>query len=55
MNVNDPKYLALRKKLDEFKYTETLHPNSLDLVNRLFRDQMQALGEIDKLKKALKS
>ena len=48
MNVNDPKYIALRKKLDELGYTETLHPNSIELVSRLFKDQKQALAEIEK-------
>lgn len=46
MNVNDPKYLALRKKLDEMGYTQTLHPDSVELAGRLFRDQMQTLAEI---------
>jgi hypothetical protein len=50
MNGSDPKYQSLRRKLDEFGYTQTLHPDSLDLVSRLFRDQMQVLDEIDKLK-----
>lgn len=44
MNVNDSKYLTLRKKLDEFGYTQTLHPDSVDLAARLFKDQLQALS-----------
>jgi hypothetical protein len=52
MNGNDPKYLSLRRKLDEFGYTQTLHPDSISLVERLFKDQMEVLDEIDKLKSA---
>lgn len=55
MNGNDPKYLSLRRKLDEFGYTQTLHPDSIGLVERLFKDQMEVLDEIDKLKSAPKS
>ena len=51
MNINDPKYLTLRKKLDEMGYTQTLHPDSVELAGRLFRDQMQTLAEIEKYKK----
>lgn len=43
MNGNDPRYLSLRRKLDEFNYTQTLHPDSINLVERLFKDQMQVL------------
>jgi|LakMenEpi03Aug12_release.lakeMendotaPanAssembly.Ray.scaffolds.fasta_scaffold2178063_1 hypothetical protein len=46
MNGNDPRYLSLRRKLDEFNYTQTLHPDSISLVERLFKDQMQVLDEI---------
>lgn len=51
MNVNDPKYRTLRKKLDEMGYTYTLHPDSYDLANKLLSDQMQALKELNELKR----
>lgn len=51
MNINDPKYQTLRKKLDELGYTQTLHPDSIQLVDRLFKDQQTVLLEIDKEKK----
>ena len=44
MNINDPKYQSLRKKLDEFGYTQTLHPDSIQLADKLLRDQIAALN-----------
>jgi hypothetical protein len=43
MNINDPTYQSLRKKLDELGYTQTLHPDSIQLVERLYKDQLKAL------------
>jgi hypothetical protein len=44
MNINDPKYQALRKKLDEVGYTQTLHPDSIQLVEKLYKDQVTTLN-----------
>lgn len=51
MNINDPKYQALRKKLDDLGYTQTLHPDSIQLVDRLFKDQIATLAEVEKERK----
>jgi regulator of replication initiation timing len=42
----DPKYLSLRRKLDELKFTETLHPDSLDLVDRLYKELFKVMNDL---------
>jgi hypothetical protein len=48
MSVNDPKYLSLRRKLDELKYPQTLHPDSVELVDRLVKDLFKSMSDLDK-------
>lgn len=42
----DPKYLSLRRKLDELKFTETLHPDSVDLVDRLYKEFFKVMSDL---------
>ena len=55
MNTNDSRFHKLRRQLDEFKYTQTLHPDSVELVERLLKDQLRALGDLDKERKKVQS
>ncbi len=39
---NNKRYSILRGKLDQFNYMQTLHPDSVALVQKLFSDYLKA-------------
>ena len=52
--MNDKKFENLRRKLDHTGFTQTLHPDSFELVQKLYNEYFKTLGEVDQLKKDMK-
>ena len=56
--MNDRKFESLRKKLDGLGYTQTMHPDSFELVQKLYnylRETLEKLEEANKEKKKMNS
>jgi hypothetical protein len=43
MKINSDKYQKLRAKLDNLHYTQTLHPDSLELVEKILNDYTKTM------------
>jgi len=45
--MNDKKYESLRKKLDKLGFTQTLNPDSVELVDKLYNQLFKYMTELD--------
>ena len=50
VTIDDPKFMALRKKLDGLSYHQTLHPDSCELVERLLNEHQKVYDKYSTLK-----
>lgn len=50
MKINSDKYQKLRAKLDNLHYTQTLHPDSLELVEKILNDYTKTMTQFDKFR-----
>ena len=49
--MNDKKFESLRKKLDSIGFTQTMHPDSYELVQNLYLTHYKTLTLLDEAKK----
>ena len=45
--MNDKKYESLRKKLDKLGFTQTLNPDSVELVDKIYSQLFKCMNELD--------
>ena len=45
--MNDKKFENLRKKLDTLGYTQTMNPDSYELVNKLYTHLYQNMTQVE--------
>lgn len=51
--MNDKKFENLRKKLDHLGFTQTMNPDTFELVNKLYDSYFKTLTELGEVKKEM--
>ena len=51
--MNDKKFENLRKKLDSLGFTQTMNPDTFELVHKLYDSHFKTLTELGEVKKEM--